>query len=111
MKNVLTIALVLLGASIAGVAQPPHAKAHGKHKGKSGKQVTYRYYYYPQQQVYFNTVTGVYGCWQNGQWVAVKKLPPGLMLKGKPRVVYYEHPTIWVQQPKPSVQINIQANL
>ncbi len=111
MKNLLLTGAVLLGVSIAGVAQPPHAKAYGKHKGKAAKQAAYRYYYYPQQQVYFNTVTGVYGYWQGGQWVAVKKLPRGVVLKGKPTVVYYEHPTIWVQQPKPTVQINIQANL
>jgi len=68
-------------------AQPPHAKAYGKHK----------FYYYPNSNVYYDAGPNLYYYNTGGAWSGVRTLPPGIsMVSGDPRVpVYYNGNSVW----------------
>lgn len=85
------IAIVLIFSVGALSAQPPHAKAYGKKK----------FYYYPQQNVYFDPVASLYIYHNGPSWSSVSVLPPSLVISvGAPRVlVYHEGPEIWYDNP------------
>lgn len=90
LKALLVAVLLMFTAGVA-VAQPPHAKAYGKKK----------FYYYPQQNVYYDPVSAVY-IYNNGpQWTSVAVLPPSLVISvGAPRVmVYHQGPEVWYDNP------------
>lgn len=81
------ICLIAFTATIAA-AQPPHAKAYGKHK----------FYYYPSSNVYYDATPGLYYYNSGNSWTGVKTLPPGFVVaSGTPRyVVYHQGPDVWM---------------
>jgi len=74
---------------------PPHAPAHG-HRSK------YRYRYYPETSVYFNSSEGLYFYLKGGRWAMSASLPDYLKVNpgnsvsiemdtDKPYIKYKEH--------------------
>lgn len=55
---------------------PPWAPAHGRR----GKEVKYRYYYYPASGVYMNASTGGYFYLKGGTWQVAITLPSTVVL-------------------------------
>ncbi len=69
---------------------PAHAPAHGRRA-----QQRYRYHYYPDAEVYFDTGRGVYFYLSDGQWRVSATLPRRL------RVHLGEHVSIEMESDKP----------
>lgn len=69
-------------------AQPPHAKAYGKHK----------YYYYPASNVYYDAGPKLYYYNAGSSWKGVSVLPPGIrIVTGAQRhIVYHNTPEVWM---------------
>lgn len=88
-KVVMIVTAFLLTAFTVNtaVAQPPHAKAYGKHK----------YYYYPGSNVYYDAGPKLYYYNSGPSWLGVSILPPSFRITiGAPRyVVYHNTPEIW----------------
>jgi hypothetical protein len=81
-----TCLLTVFTINTAG-AQPPHAKAHGKHK----------FYYYPASNVYYDAGPRLYYYNSGASWTGVTVLPPTFSITiGAPRyVVYHDGPEVW----------------
>ena len=80
-------ALLLTAFTVTASAQPPHAKAYGKHK----------YYYYPASNVYYDAGPRLYYYNSGPSWTGVSVLPPTFSITtGAPRyAVYYDGPEVW----------------
>lgn len=94
MKNLKRKIVVLVSAFFltaftmnTAIAQPPHAKAHGKHK----------YYYYPASNVYYDAGPRLYYYNSGPSWKGVSVLPPAFNITaGAPRyAVYHDGPEVW----------------
>ncbi len=81
MKKILMALLVVAGMIAA--------------KQSDAQQV--RFFYYPDANVYFNTVSKKYVVMDNGSWVTVAKLPANVKVVRTPRVVvYHTGNNVWV---------------
>jgi hypothetical protein len=69
---------------------PAHAPAHGRRA-----QQRYRYHYYPDAEIYFDTGRGLYFYLSDGQWRVSATLPQRL------RVRLGEHVSIEMESDKP----------
>ena len=98
----LTVLLLTVFSTNTASAQPPHAKAYGKHK----------YYYYPASNVYYDAGPKLYYYNAGSSWKGVSVLPPGIsMLKGAPRhIVYYNTPEVWNDNHLHAVKYKTQKN-
>lgn len=88
-KVVMFVTAILLSAFAINTAsaQPPHAKAYGKHK----------YYYYPASNVYYDAGPRLYYYNAGSSWTGVSVLPPGITFSsGAPKyAVYHDGPEVW----------------
>lgn len=124
MKAMILTASAAVFMSMAAQAQPPHAKAHGKHKqhyqqhsGYAKGQTKVKYYYYPGCNVYYHPAQRRYAYYGSGGWIWVRTLPPTIVIGRSPvHEVYYPGMEVWAdnvvhirQYRRPSV--NVQVDL
>lgn len=66
MKNIYIIIFLIITSCV--IIKPPYGRAYGyKHK--------HIFWYYPDYEIYYNTVTKVYYIFKDNIWIAVEKPP------------------------------------
>ncbi len=59
-----------------------------------------KFYYYPNNNVYYDVAHKQYIYSDNGNWTTVTTLPSGLRVVNTPRyIIYNPTPQVWVQNP------------
>ena len=115
MKQIMMVLVLVTGFSLAVAAQPPHAKAHGKHKHRSAYKggVGHQFYYYPEYNVYYHPAGKKYARVKGGRWVWVNTPPPAFVLRSTVRhEFFYDDFDVWGYEPvrryrRPSVQVQL----
>jgi len=76
--------------------------------------VTYKYWYYPSQNIYFNEATGEYWYYDvpTVKWVEVKQLPSSYVVANTDTryVVYHKGSKVWLDNGKHRVKYKVKNN-
>jgi hypothetical protein len=77
---------VAMPAGACMVHETMSATPYGPVGGPPDPRSEYDYYYYPESEVYFNPIGGVYWWTDGGTWVSGRELPPRIVVRNDERV-------------------------
>ena len=93
MKKSLLFSLLVIGFSVAGLAQDHHHHHHGDYSNQNRNQ----YYYYPEANVYYYPVSSSYIFYDHHGWQTARVLPRNFRINNSMRsvLISYNGRNVW----------------